>query len=78
MTRKASGDRKQLLPTPLQKLDPALKCPIPRPLQVAFLPHLSLAMGIKGLTALIKEHAPHAIKETDIKACFGRAVAIDA
>ncbi|ORY76248.1 flap endonuclease 1-A [Leucosporidium creatinivorum] len=35
-------------------------------------------MGIKGLTALIKEHAPHAIKETDIKSLFGRIVSIDA
>jgi flap endonuclease-1 len=35
-------------------------------------------MGIKGLTALIKEHAPGAIKETDIKSLFGRIVSIDA
>ncbi|KAJ4479951.1 flap endonuclease 1 [Lentinula aciculospora] len=35
-------------------------------------------MGIKGLTGLISEHAPHAIKEHDIKTLFGRKVAIDA
>lgn len=35
-------------------------------------------MGIKGLTALIQEHAPKAIKEHDIKTLFGRKVAIDA
>ncbi|KAG8798353.1 Elongation of fatty acids protein 2 [Serendipita sp. 398] len=38
----------------------------------------SVAMGIKGLTALIQEHAPKAIKEHDIKTLFGRKVAIDA
>ncbi|KAJ7475719.1 flap endonuclease 1 [Mycena latifolia] len=35
-------------------------------------------MGIKGLTALLSEHAPQAIKEHDIKTLFGRKVAIDA
>ncbi|KAF8879095.1 PIN domain-like protein [Gymnopilus junonius] len=35
-------------------------------------------MGIKGLTALISQHAPNAIKEHDIKTLFGRKVAIDA
>lgn len=35
-------------------------------------------MGIKGLTGLISEHAPAAIKEHDIKTLFGRKVAIDA
>ncbi|KIM28919.1 hypothetical protein M408DRAFT_125335 [Serendipita vermifera MAFF 305830] len=35
-------------------------------------------MGIKGLTGLIQEHAPKAIKEHDIKTLFGRKVAIDA
>ncbi|KAG2068455.1 PIN domain-like protein [Suillus decipiens] len=35
-------------------------------------------MGIKGLTALISEHAPKAITEHDIKTLFGRKVAIDA
>ncbi|KAF5366769.1 hypothetical protein D9758_006490 [Tetrapyrgos nigripes] len=35
-------------------------------------------MGIKGLTSLIAEHAPDAIKEHDIKTLFGRKVAIDA
>ncbi|KAK7471002.1 Elongation of fatty acids protein 2 [Stygiomarasmius scandens] len=35
-------------------------------------------MGIKGLTSLIAEHAPNAIKEHDIKTLFGRKVAIDA
>ncbi|KAJ3917879.1 flap endonuclease 1 [Lentinula edodes] len=35
-------------------------------------------MGIKGLTGLISEHAPHAIKEHEIKTLFGRKVAIDA
>ncbi|KAF5392331.1 hypothetical protein D9757_001363 [Collybiopsis confluens] len=35
-------------------------------------------MGIKGLTGLISEHAPQAIKEHDIKTLFGRKVAIDA
>ncbi|RDB30020.1 Flap endonuclease 1-A [Hypsizygus marmoreus] len=35
-------------------------------------------MGIKGLTALLSEHAPAAIKEHDIKTLFGRKVAIDA
>ncbi|KAG8874838.1 Elongation of fatty acids protein 2 [Tulasnella sp. 331] len=35
-------------------------------------------MGIKGLTALLLEHAPQAIKEHEIKTLFGRKVAIDA
>ncbi|KAF8074067.1 flap endonuclease 1 [Lyophyllum atratum] len=35
-------------------------------------------MGIKGLTGLISELAPTAIKEHDIKTLFGRKVAIDA
>jgi len=35
-------------------------------------------MGIKGLTALISEHAPKAISEHEIKTLFGRKVAIDA
>ncbi|KAF8582828.1 PIN domain-like protein [Ramaria rubella] len=35
-------------------------------------------MGIKGLTALLSEHAPKAITEHDIKTLFGRKVAIDA
>ncbi|THU81728.1 PIN domain-like protein [Dendrothele bispora CBS 962.96] len=35
-------------------------------------------MGIKGLTSLIAENAPNAIKEHDIKTLFGRKVAIDA
>ncbi|KAN0060106.1 Elongation of fatty acids protein 2 [Thecaphora frezii] len=35
-------------------------------------------MGIKGLTALISDEAPSAIKEMDIKTYFGRKVAIDA
>ncbi|KAF8994488.1 PIN domain-like protein [Cyathus striatus] len=35
-------------------------------------------MGIKGLTALISQHAPNAIKEYEIKTLFGRKVAIDA
>ncbi|PWN30327.1 flap endonuclease 1 [Jaminaea rosea] len=35
-------------------------------------------MGIKGLTSLIQDEAPDAIKEHDIKSFFGRKVAIDA
>lgn len=35
-------------------------------------------MGIKGLTGLLSEHAPGAIKEHEIKTLFGRKVAIDA
>ncbi|KAF1804753.1 FEN-1 endonuclease Rad2 [Mucor lusitanicus] len=35
-------------------------------------------MGIKGLTNLISEHAPSAIKSHEIKSYFGRKVAIDA
>lgn len=37
-----------------------------------------ITMGIKGLTALLSEHAPKAIVEHDIKTLFGRKVAIDA
>lgn len=33
-------------------------------------------MGIKGLFSVIKEEAPAAVKESDIKAHFGRKVAI--
>jgi flap endonuclease-1 len=47
--------------------------------QVKLRPNLNtLAMGIKGLTALLSEHAPASIKEHDIKTLFGRKVAIDA
>jgi len=35
-------------------------------------------MGIKGLTALLSQHAPASIREHDIKNLFGRKVAIDA
>ena|SRR6266567_4350568 len=35
-------------------------------------------MGIKGLTALLSQHAPNAIKEHEMKTLFGRKVAIDA
>ncbi|KEZ44079.1 Flap endonuclease 1 [Scedosporium apiospermum] len=35
-------------------------------------------MGIKNLASIIKEHAPDAIKEGEIKNHFGRKVAIDA
>ncbi len=35
-------------------------------------------MGIKGLTGLISQHSPEAIKEHEIKTLFGRKVAIDA
>ncbi|EJD39975.1 PIN domain-like protein [Auricularia subglabra TFB-10046 SS5] len=35
-------------------------------------------MGIKGLTQLVREHAPNAFKEHEIKTLFGRKVAIDA
>ncbi|KAJ3206659.1 Elongation of fatty acids protein 2 [Entophlyctis luteolus] len=35
-------------------------------------------MGIHGLAKVIADHAPAAIKEIPIKACFGRKVAIDA
>ncbi|KAG8931896.1 Elongation of fatty acids protein 2 [Tulasnella sp. 418] len=35
-------------------------------------------MGIKGLTALLHEHAPAAFKDHEIKTLFGRKVAIDA
>jgi len=35
-------------------------------------------MGIKGLTKLLGDHAPGAIKEVELKSLFGRKVAIDA
>ncbi|EIW68761.1 hypothetical protein TREMEDRAFT_69192 [Tremella mesenterica DSM 1558] len=35
-------------------------------------------MGIKGLTALISENAPRAMKDHEMKTLFGRKVAIDA
>jgi flap endonuclease-1 len=35
-------------------------------------------MGIKGLTGLLSEHAPAAMKEHEMKTLFGRKVAIDA
>lgn len=35
-------------------------------------------MGIKGLNALVKEHAPRAIIANEMKSLFGRKVAIDA
>ncbi|GFZ49214.1 Flap endonuclease 1 [Saitozyma sp. JCM 24511] len=35
-------------------------------------------MGIKGLTALLSEHAPRAMKDHEMKTLFGRKVAIDA
>lgn len=35
-------------------------------------------MGIKGLMKIIREHAPAAIKENEMKNYFGRKVAIDA
>lgn len=35
-------------------------------------------MGIQGLSKLLYEKAPHAIKERDIKSFFGRRIAIDA
>lgn len=35
-------------------------------------------MGITGLTKLIADIAPWAIKETEIKNYFGRKIAIDA
>lgn len=35
-------------------------------------------MGIKGLTGLINDNAPGAIKQAEIKTLFGRKVAIDA
>ncbi|ORY26869.1 PIN domain-like protein [Naematelia encephala] len=35
-------------------------------------------MGIKGLTALLSEHAPRCMKEHEMKTLFGRKVAIDA
>lgn len=33
-------------------------------------------MGIKGLTQVIQEYAPDAIKKVDIKHQFGRKIAI--
>ncbi|OCF37532.1 flap endonuclease 1 [Kwoniella heveanensis CBS 569] len=35
-------------------------------------------MGIKGLTALLSEHAPRCMKDHEMKTLFGRKVAIDA
>lgn len=35
-------------------------------------------MGIKGLNGIVMEHAPLAIRKSDIKSFFGRKVAIDA
>ncbi|KAF8318504.1 PIN domain-like protein [Clavulina sp. PMI_390] len=35
-------------------------------------------MGIKGLTALLSEHAPKSITEHEMKTLFGRKVAVDA
>ena len=35
-------------------------------------------MGIKGLTQLIGDTCPEALKETEVKQYFGRKVAIDA
>ena len=35
-------------------------------------------MGIHGLTKLISDHAPHAIKETKMESLFGRKIAVDA
>jgi flap endonuclease-1 len=35
-------------------------------------------MGIKGLTQLIGDTCPEALKETEVKHYFGRKVAIDA
>ncbi|KAG8893244.1 Elongation of fatty acids protein 2, partial [Tulasnella sp. 417] len=35
-------------------------------------------MGIKGLTALLLENAPAAVKDHEIKTLFGRKVAVDA
>jgi len=35
-------------------------------------------MGTKGLTKLLGDHAPGAIKEVELKSLFGSKVAIDA
>ena len=35
-------------------------------------------MGIKGLSKVLAEHAPDAMKEREMKAFFGRKIAIDA
>jgi flap endonuclease-1 len=35
-------------------------------------------MGIKGLSKVIADNAPQSLKENDIKAYFGRKIAIDA
>ncbi len=35
-------------------------------------------MGIHGLAKLLGDHAPHAIRSNEIKAYFGRKVAVDA
>lgn len=47
-------------------------------LQESLLSYSTIIMGIKGLTALLSQHAPNAIKEHEIKTLFGRKVAIDA
>ena len=36
------------------------------------------SMGIKGLMPFISDHAPLAIKETEMKSLTGRTIAIDA
>ncbi|KAI9337689.1 PIN domain-like protein [Zopfochytrium polystomum] len=38
----------------------------------------ALVMGIKGLSKVIEDNAPGAVSHIDMKACFGRKVAIDA
>jgi flap endonuclease-1 len=35
-------------------------------------------MGIKDLSKVIGDHAPNAIRQDEIKAFFGRSVAVDA
>jgi flap endonuclease-1 len=35
-------------------------------------------MGIKGLSLVVSDHCPNAIKEKEMKAYFGRIIAIDA
>ena len=39
---------------------------------------VSSVMGILGLSKLVADVAPHAIKENEIKNFFGRKVAVDA
>lgn len=43
-----------------------------------FTPSQLFTMGIKGLTGLLSEHAPSAMKDHEMKTLFGRKVAIDA